>query len=149
MSKALSIDLWDRVLASVAAGATHREAAERFGVSAPSVSRWRSLGRERGDARPKALAGDRKSGRVYAHMAIIVEALGPRADRSTEEVRQVLREQALIFGFGSLQRFFKRHAITRKKDRPRGRAGSSRHREEASALVRRPARSQSGATDLH
>lgn len=34
MSKALSVDLRERVLAAVANGATHREAADRFGVSA-------------------------------------------------------------------------------------------------------------------
>jgi transposase len=118
MSKALSIDLRERVLSAVAAGATHREAAERFGVSAASVSRWRALEREQGDARPKALGGDRKSGRIDAHKNAIVEALGPEADRTIEEVRQALREQGLVFGFGSLQRFFKRHAITRKKRPP-------------------------------
>lgn len=32
MSKALSVDLRVRVLAAVAGGATHRDAAERFGV---------------------------------------------------------------------------------------------------------------------
>jgi transposase len=118
MSKALSFDLRDRVLRAVAFGATHREAAERFGVSAASVSRWRALERERGDARPKALGGDRKSGRIDAYMDAIVEALGPEADRSIEETRQVLRQQGLVFSFGSLQRFFRRHAITRKKRPP-------------------------------
>ena len=39
MVKALSVDLRTRVLAAVAGGATHREAAERFGVSAAGVSR--------------------------------------------------------------------------------------------------------------
>ena len=118
MSKALSVDLRERAVAAVRAGATHREAAERFGVSAASVSRWQALERDRGDVHPKALGGDRKSGRIDAHEAAIVEALGPAADRSIEEVRQVLRERSLIFSFGALQRFFKRHAITRKK-RPR------------------------------
>jgi transposase len=118
MSKALSVDLRERAVAAVRAGATHREAAERFGVSAASVSRWQALERDRGDVHPKALGGDRKSGRIDAHEAAIVEALGPEADRSIEEVRQVLRERSLIFSFGALQRFFKRHAITRKK-RPR------------------------------
>lgn len=115
MSKALSVDLRERAVAAVRSGATHREAAERFGVSAASVSRWQVLEREQGDVRPKALGGDRKSGRIEAHKDAIVEALGPQADRSIEEVRQVLREQGLVFSFGSLQRFFKRHAITRKK----------------------------------
>ena len=40
MSKALSVDLRVRVLAAVAGGLTHREAAARFRVSAASVSRW-------------------------------------------------------------------------------------------------------------
>lgn len=118
MSKALSVDLRERVLKAVVAGATHREAAERFGVSAASVSRWRAITRERGDARPKALGGDRKSGRIDAHKQTIVDALGPDADRTIEEVRERLRDQGLIFSFGSLQRFFIRHAITRKKRPP-------------------------------
>ena len=118
MSKALSVDLRERVVAAVRTGATHREVAERFGVSAASVSRWQALEREQGDVRPKALGGDHKSGRIDVHEAAILEALGPQADRSIEEVRQVLGETGLIFSFGSLQRFFKRHAITRKK-RPR------------------------------
>lgn len=115
MSKPLSIDLRERAVAAVRSGATHREVAERFEVSAASVSRWQTLEREQGDVRPKALGGDRKSGRIDAHKEAILEALGAEADRSIEEVRQALREQGLIFGFGSLQRFFKRHAITRKK----------------------------------
>lgn len=115
MSRALSVDLRERVLKAVVAGATHREAAERFGVSAASVSRWRTIVRERGDARPKALGGDRRSGRIDAHREAIVDALGPEADRTIEEVRQLLRDQGLIFSFGSLQRFFVRHDITRKK----------------------------------
>lgn len=118
MSKALSVDLRERAVAAVRAGATHREAAERFGVSAASVSRWQVREREQGDVRPKALGGDRKSARIDAHKETILEALGPEADRSIEEIRQVLRERGLVFSFGALQRFFKRHAITRKK-RPR------------------------------
>jgi transposase len=55
MSKALSVDLRVRVLAAVAAGASHREVAARFGVSAASVSRWRSLERRQGDVRPGPL----------------------------------------------------------------------------------------------
>lgn len=118
MSKALSVDLRERVVKAVRAGATHREAAARFGVSAASASRWQMLEREQGDARPKALGGDRKSGRIDAHKQVIVDTLGPQADRTIEEVRQLLRDRGLIFSFGSLQRFFKRHAITRKKRPP-------------------------------
>src|ERR1700722_2566713 len=125
MSKALSIDLRGRVLAAVHAGATHREAAERFGVSAASVSRWRARQRQQGDARPKALGGDRRSGRIEAHRAAVLAALGPDRDATIQEVRRDLAAQGVVFGFGTIQRFFARHAITRKKRRrtPRSRTG--------------------------
>jgi transposase len=115
MSKALSHDLRTRVLAAVHAGATHREAAERFGVSAASVSRWRTREREQGDPRPKALGGDRRSQRIEVHHAAVLAALGPDGDATIEEVRRDLASQGLSFGFGTIQRFFARHHITRKK----------------------------------
>jgi transposase len=115
MSKALSLDLRVRVLAAVQGGASHRKAAERFGVSAASVSRWRAREREQGDARPKALGGDRRSKRIEAHHEAVMAALGPEGDATIEEVRRVLAELGLVFGFGTIQRFFARHGVTRKK----------------------------------
>ena len=91
MSKALSVDLRVRVLAAVSEGATHRQAAARFGVSAASVSRWRALKREQDDAVP---------------------------DTTVEELRQALGARDHWFGYGTLQRFFRRHRITRKKRPP-------------------------------
>jgi transposase len=131
MSKALSIDLRVRVLAAVAAGASHREAGERFGVSAASVSRWRTLERKQGDARPRALGGDRRSGRIDAHREAVMAALGPQKDATIEEIRRSLAARGLFFGFGTIQRFFIRHCVTRKKDRARHRAGTPRHSEAA------------------
>ena len=118
MSRALSVDLRVRVLAAVAAGATHREAGERFGVSAASVSRWRAREREQGDPRPRALGGDRRSGRVEAHAATIPGLVEDTPDATVEELRRRLGEMGLSFGEGTIRRFFRRHAITRKK-RPR------------------------------
>jgi len=123
MSKALSLDLRVRVLSAVHAGASHREAGERFGVSAASVSRWRTREREQGEAQPMALGGDRRSKRIEACHDAVMAALGPDRDATIEEVRQALCAQGLVFGFGTIQRFFVRHAITRKKRRrtPRSR----------------------------
>jgi transposase len=118
MSKALSLDLRVRVLAAVAGGLTHRAAGDRFGVSAASVSRWRARERAQGNARPKALGGDRKSHHIDAHKDTVLAALGPDRDRTIEEMRQALADQGLVFGFGTLQRFFARHKITRKKRLP-------------------------------
>ena len=42
-------------------------------------------------------------------------ALGADRDATIEEVRRDLAARGLTFGFGTIQRFFARHAITRKK----------------------------------
>jgi transposase len=118
MSKALSLDLRTRVLGAVAGGLSHRQAGERFGVSAASVSRWRTREREQGDPRPKALGGDRRSGRIDACKGVILSLLEETSDITIQEMRRALAERGHVFGFGTIQRFFKRHRITRKK-RPR------------------------------
>lgn len=56
MSKALSVDLRERAVAAAREGATHREAAERFGVSAASVSRWQVLEARRETFAPRRRA---------------------------------------------------------------------------------------------
>jgi transposase len=118
MSNALSVDLRTRVLAAVAAGASHRAAAARFGVSAASVSRWRALERRQGDLRPGPLGCDRRSGRIEAQAPLILGLLAETPDGTVEELRAALATRGHAFGYGTLQRFFARHRITRKK-RPR------------------------------
>jgi transposase len=117
MSKALSLDLRTRVLAAVAAGASHRAAASRFGVSAASVSRWRRLERVQGDARAGPLGGDRRSARIEAQGHLIRQLLDEIPDITIEELRRALGERDHWFGYGTIQRFFRRHGITRKKRR--------------------------------
>lgn len=52
MPSPLSVDLRQRVVAFVSAGASCREAAARFGVSAASVSRWTARVRQDGHVAP-------------------------------------------------------------------------------------------------
>jgi transposase len=118
MSKALSLDLRTRVLAAVGEGASHRAAAARFGVSPASVSRWRARQKAQGDARPGPLGGDRRSGRIEAQAGLILRLLEGTPDITVEELRRALAEHGHRFGYGTIQRFFARHRITRKK-RPR------------------------------
>ena len=117
MSKALSLDLRIRVLQAAADGASHRDAAARFGVSPASVSRWRALERTQGNARPGPLGGDRRSARVEAQAPLIRALLEATPDATVEELRAALIERGHAFGYGTLQRFFRRHGITRKKRR--------------------------------
>lgn len=117
MVRPLSVDLRSRVLAAVAEGATHREAAQRFGVSPSSVSRWRRLARINGDSQPAKKGGDQRSGRIEAQRDLILEFLDDQRDMTIQELKTALAERGYQFGYGTLQRFLKRHRMTRKKRR--------------------------------
>ena len=117
MSKALSVDLRDRVIAAIYDGMSGRQAAARFGVSASSASRWRALVRDRGDVRPGPLGGDRRSGRIEGHAELILELLDQKRDITLAEMRSALAERGIDAGMTTLWRFFKRRRITLKKSR--------------------------------
>ena len=116
MSKVLSLDLRQRVVAAVRnEGLSHRAAAARFNVSAASISRWRALERKSGDLRPGPLGGDRRSGAIEAHADTILTVFEGRRDMTVEELRTELAGRGLRFGYGTLWRFLARHRLTRKK----------------------------------
>ncbi len=128
MSAPLSLDLRVRVLAAVAAGLSHRQAGERFGVSAASVSRWRVLQREQGNARPKPMGGDQRSQRIAAHSALILSLYEATPDITLQELRAALAKHGVTVGYGGLWRFFDRRGITlkkRRRTRPSGRGPMS------------------------
>jgi transposase len=113
--RALSLDLRNRVLTFVAQGASHRVAGARFGVSSASVSRWRRLMQDQGDAGSRASGGDRRSHKIEAYCEEILVLNAARPDATMEELRCALADRGLVFGEGALRGFFKRHRITRKK----------------------------------
>jgi transposase len=84
-------------------------------VSASSAIRWRALERIQGDARPKALGGDRRSGRIEARAGLILALVEEKPDITLEELRAALARRGLGVGYGTLWRFFARRRITRKK----------------------------------
>ncbi len=139
MSKALSVDLRERVVAAVAAGASRRAAAARFGVSISSAIRWCAQLRDTGSVAPGPLGGDRRSARIEAHAEAILGLLARKSDITLAEIRTELASAGVSAGTGTIWRFFDRHGITRKKDGARRRAGPAGHPEAALGLVRRPA----------
>jgi transposase len=117
MSKALSVDLRERVVAAVAAGASCRAAAARFGVSASSAIRWAALVREAGSVAPGPLGGDRRSARIEAHAALILRVVDRKSDMTLKEIRGELAKAGVQAGIGTLWRFFDRRRMTWKKRR--------------------------------
>ena len=117
MPSALSVDLRQRVVSAVAAGATCREAAERFGVSRASVSRWSQQKQREGHVAPKPLGGDQRSRHIEAHAALILQTYETCPQIFLCELRDALQEKGVTVSTSSLSRFLARHRISRKKGR--------------------------------
>lgn len=117
MSEALSVDLRERVVTAVAAGASCRSAAARFGVSASSAIRWCAMAWGVGSVAPGPLGGDRRSSRIEAHAALILGLLERKSDITLAEIQAELARAGVAAGIGTIWRFFDRHRITRKKRR--------------------------------
>lgn len=115
MAKALSMDLRCRIVAAVAEGMSCRQAAARFGISPSTAIRWQAQRRLQGHVMPRAQGGDRRSGRIEGHAALILALVEEEPDLSLQELRAALGERGLSVGYGTLWRFFDRHRITRKK----------------------------------
>jgi len=115
MTRALSVDLRRRVIAAIEGGASCRQAAARFGVSASSAIRWQVLSKTVGDATPKQQGGDRRSGKIEAHAPLIMGALGRKSDITLADLRGELAGHGISVSIAGLWRFFKRRRITLKK----------------------------------
>ena len=114
MPSALSVDRRTRVVSAVAAGASCHQAAERFGVSVASVSRWHRQQEGQGHVTPKPQGGDQRSHRVEAQADLILQTYEARPQIF---LRETLHEPGVKVSTSSLSRFFAGHRIPRKKGR--------------------------------
>lgn len=115
MSRPLSVDLRERVVAAVDGGLSRHKAAARFGVCASSAIRWARRVAETGDVKPRPSGGDNRSARIEAHAGLIFSLLEARRDMTLAELRTALAERGIAVAVSTLWRFFDRHGITLKK----------------------------------
>ena len=117
MPTTLSVDLRQRVVSAVSAGASCRQAAERFGVSRASARRWSQQKQRVGHVAPKPMGGEQRSRHIEAHADPILQTDRARPQILLRELRKALQERGITVSTSSLSRFFARHRITRKKGR--------------------------------
>jgi transposase len=86
-------------------------------VSVSSAIRWVGRLRKTGSAAAKPQGGDRRSKRIEAYHALIMETVTSRKDITLAELQAFLDAHGAHFGIGTLWRFFDRHGITLKKRR--------------------------------
>jgi transposase len=126
MPSPVSMDLRERVVAAVAAGASCHRAAARFGVSVSSASRWAERVRQEGQVAPRPSGGDHTSQRIEAHADLILATYAQEPRIFLRELRDRLTERGVQTSTSGLSRFFQRHRITRKRGRRTQRSRSAR-----------------------
>ena len=113
MPKAYSGDLRERVIEAVAAGASRREAAERFEVSVASAVKWLQRWRDNNSATPKPRGGSVSPLEEFA--AEILAVIAEYPDLTLAETLAQLRRRRIRTSRSALWRFLDRHNITFKK----------------------------------
>jgi transposase len=113
MSRGYSLDLRARVVECIEAGASRREAAERFEVSVSSAVRWMQRFVQFGNAAAKPSGGSTSP--LEVHAAWILERVAKHADLTLDEIVTAMREQGIAGSRTAVWRFLARHQITVKK----------------------------------
>ena len=140
MTRPYSIDLRERVVASMAGGRSARATAALFGVSVASVVKWSQRKRRTGSVAPGKIGGHRKPvllpEREWLHARIAAEP-----DLTLRALLAELHDRGVKASYGALWEFLDREGLSFKKNRVRQRARSPMDRLAASAVeeVPRPA----------
>jgi len=133
MPKSCSADLRERVIEAVEMeGASRREAAERFGVSASSGVKWLQRWNETGSAAAKPRGGSVSP--LEAHAERILALIAEQPDLTLKETLAELLKRRLRTSRSALSRFLLRHGITFKKKPAGRRTGPSRCGPRAATL---------------
>src|SRR5882762_4024811 len=132
MARAYSLDLRERVVAAVTAGASCRKVASIFKVSVASVVKWSQRFRATGSAaarpvggrRPYALAGEREW---------LLGRLAEKPDLTLRALVGELAQRGIVVSYYAVWHFFEHEGISFKKKPVRQRTGPSRRRKAAGA----------------
>lgn len=140
MTRPYSVDLRERVVQHVAAGASVRSVAETFAVSPSFVVKVSQAWRRRGTVEAQRQGGDRRSAAIEAYREWLLQQVAEAPDLTLAEIRARLGERGLAASISAIWRFFKRHGISFKKNRARGRADAPGRGRRAPALAGGPKR---------
>ena len=133
MPKPYSDDLRERVVEAVEAGASRREAAESFSLSASSAVKWLQRWRDTGSAQAKPSGGSTSPLEEHAEWLLALVAAQP--DLTLDEIVAAMRKQGIPGSRTAVWRFFERHNVTVKKKPARERARTSGRGPGTSALA--------------
>jgi transposase len=113
MPNPYSAEMRERVIARVESGASRREAAEHFEISASTAVKWLQRWRDAGSSTAIPNGGSTSPLDKHAHwlLALIIK----QPDLTLDEVLAAMRKRQIAGSRTALWRFFARHDITFKK----------------------------------
>lgn len=120
MPGAYSDDIRVRVVETVEAGASRREAAERFEISASTAIRWMQRKEQTGSAAAKPMGGSCSP--LEKHADRMLSLIAQQPDLTLEEVVAAMGRLGIDGSRTAVWRFFERHNISFKKNAIRQRA---------------------------
>jgi transposase len=132
MPKAYSADMRTRVIARVESGASRREAAEHYDVSASTAVIWVKCFHETGRCSAKPRGGSTSPLEEYAEFLLAL--IDGQPDLTLDEVVCAMRQHKIAGSRTAVWRFFQRHKITFKKSSACGGAGTRGRGARTAAL---------------
>ena len=133
MARPYSLDLRERVVAAVMAGASCRAVAKTFKVSVASVVKWSQRFRATGSAAAKPM-GRRQPRSLAPQRAWLVARLEAAPDVTLRALVAELGERGVVTSYGSVWRIVHDAGLSFKKNSVRQRAGSRRRGAAAAPL---------------
>jgi transposase len=132
MARPYSGDLRTRVIEEIATGASRREAAERYGISASVVVIWAQRWKQTGSVAAKPSGGSTSP--LEDHAEFLLALIAKRPDLTLDEIVGMLENRGIACSRTAVWRFFDRRNISFKKNFVRGGATARRRSSGAPAL---------------
>ncbi len=114
MTRAYSLDLRERVVATVEAGASCRAVAEQFGVAVSSVVKWSQRYRATGNVSPGKMGGHRPV-ILEPHRAFITDRMKHTPHLTVSRLREELAARGVRVCRDTVWRFLRREGLSFKK----------------------------------
>ena len=114
MSKPCSLDLRIRLLDTVIAGPSRREAADCFDVSASSAVKWLKRWEETGSIAARPTGGSISP--LEEHADWLLALVSQQSDLTLDEIVAAMRKRRIAGSRSAVWRFFRRHNISFKKN---------------------------------
>lgn len=115
MTRPLSNDLRERVVAAIEAGESCRSVAARFGIAVSSAVKWSQRYRSSGSVAPGKMGGHRKR-ILEPHRAFIVERINQTPHVSLHGLKEELAARGVKVSHDTVWQFLRREGLRFKKN---------------------------------